>query len=242
MTVTQAWLNKRYVEDVASVDEIAIEAGCSTANIRRYLKKWGIRRGKAFIVGKPAWNSGLTKEDDERIARLAEQRKAEGNPMFGVSAWNSGLSKESDSRVAAIANALVGRRHDETTLLKMSEAKKGKFGEASNAWRGGTQYSNGYGVHRVSISGRRVYAHRAVAERILGRVLSSEEHVHHIDRDKGNNSAGNLIVLSEDGHTRLHRAMSNDGIDTRQHQLDWLRVNNIYFEELDDEDHQCEAI
>lgn len=241
MTVTEAWLRKRYVKDVASVEQIAEEAGCSVPNIRRYLKKWAIRRGKAFIVGKPAWNSGLTKDDDERLAKLAEQRSGEGNPMFGVSAWNAGLSKESDQRLANVAAKLRGRKHDEETLKKMSEAKKGKFGPKSNAWKGGLQYSNGYGVYRVTISGRRIYMHRAVAEEALGRQLTEDEHVHHIDRNKANNARSNLIVLSEQDHTRLHQAISNEGIDSKSEQLSWLVARGIEFKELKDEDCQRHA-
>lgn len=242
MTVTETWLRQRYVEDVASVDEIAKEAGCTVANIRRYLKKWAIRRGKVFITGKPAWNSGLTKDDDERLARLAEQRSGEGNPMFGAKAWNAGLSKELDPRLASVAVKLTGRRHDEATLKKMSEAKRGRFGPQANAWKGGTQYANGYGVHRITISGRRVYMHRAIAEEALGRQLQEGEHVHHIDRNKANNGRSNLIVLMEADHTRLHQAISNEGVCTKQDQLNWLNANGIKYEELKDENCQCEAV
>lgn len=238
--ISRDWLEQRYVKDLASVADIATEAGCSIHNIRRYLKKWAIHRGKAAIVGKPAWNSGLTKENDERLAKLSEDRKGENNPMYGTPAWNAGLSKETDERVANVAKKLKGRSPDEETREKMRRAKMGKFGEESNAWRGGVQYSNGYGVNRLSVGGRRIYAHRFLAEQILGRELGTDEHVHHMDRNKHNNVPENLIVLLTDDHNRLHRAIEA-GHESREEQIAWLKNNGIKFEELIYEDCECEA-
>lgn len=240
MKITRDWLQKRYVEDLASVEQIALEAGCGMPNVRRYLKVWKILRGFRFKEGKPAWNSGLTKEDDERIANVAEQRKGEGNPMFGVKAWNAGLTKEGDERVAQIALKLADREVGEETREKMGAAKRGKGGPESNAWRGGTQYSNGYGVNRISMSGRRIYAHRHIAEVALQRVLSSVEEVHHVDRDKMNNEPLNLIVLFEKDHNLLHRAIE-DGWITLEQQIEWLTSHQIHFERLIDEDIERKA-
>lgn len=64
--------------------------------------------------------------------------------------------------------------------------------------------SNGY----VVIT-RGEYKHRAehtrVMEERLGRRLLPDEVVHHIDRDRGNNSLDNLALVTRAGHTRLHR-------------------------------------
>ncbi len=240
MRITEDWLRKRYVDDVAHVDEIAKDAGCGPANIRRFLKKWKIRRGKIALIGKPAWNSGLTKETDPRLAALSEARAGEGNPMYGVKAWNAGLTKETDERLEQVAEKNSGIKRDEATIEKLRLAKLGKRGPESNAWKGGVSYSNGYGVNRLTVDGRRVYTHRHKAEVALGRTLSTEEHVHHIDRDKMNNDPLNLIVLREDDHCRLHRAIEA-GHESRESQIAWLKSNGIVFEELVNEDHECEA-
>lgn len=229
--IEKEWLEQRYVKDLASVADIAAEAGCGSANIRRYLKKWEIRRGKTAIVGRPAWNTGLTKDNDPRIAKMAEERRGEGNPMFGIPAWNDGLTKETDVRVADVAEKLKGLSPGETTREKMRDAKLGKFGEESNAWRGGVQYSNGYGVNRISVGGKRIYMHRFVAEQILERELDTEEHVHHLDRNKHNNEPANLLVLMTDDHNRLHRAIEA-GQSSREQQIAWLKENEIQFKEL----------
>lgn len=50
-----------------------------------------------------------------------------------------------------------------------------------------------------------VKMHRAVMEEHLGRRLSPDEVVHHIDGDKTNNDISNLAVMSREEHSSLHR-------------------------------------
>lgn len=50
----------------------------------------------------------------------------------------------------------------------------------------------------------RILLHRHVASVKLGRWLTPEEHVHHIDEDKLNNSPENLQVLSNKEHYEAH--------------------------------------
>ena len=48
------------------------------------------------------------------------------------------------------------------------------------------------------------HEHRVVAEEMIGRALRSDEHVHHKDGNKHNNSPENLEVMDRDDHLRLH--------------------------------------
>lgn len=48
------------------------------------------------------------------------------------------------------------------------------------------------------------HEHRVIAENEIGRKLKTDEHVHHIDGNKHNNSKENLIVLSAAEHAKLH--------------------------------------
>ena len=50
--------------------------------------------------------------------------------------------------------------------------------------------------------------HRVIMEEILGRKLSSDEHVHHIDGDRSNNDPSNLMVMTASEHA-AHHAMKN---------------------------------
>lgn len=56
-----------------------------------------------------------------------------------------------------------------------------------------------------------VYAHRIIAEGMLGRYLKHDEVVHHIDMNKQNNNPNNLVVLTNRDHLRLH-AMLRSGM------------------------------
>jgi hypothetical protein len=50
-----------------------------------------------------------------------------------------------------------------------------------------------------------VYEHRLVVAAALGRMLRSDETVHHIDLDSLNNTPENLVVLSRSEHLSVHR-------------------------------------
>jgi hypothetical protein len=58
---------------------------------------------------------------------------------------------------------------------------------------------------KVSIGGGKTRdLHRVIMERALGRTLTADEVVHHIDGNKLNNSPDNLTVMSKKAHSRLH--------------------------------------
>ena len=48
-----------------------------------------------------------------------------------------------------------------------------------------------------------VYAHRLVMENRIGRYLRPSEHIHHIDKDRGNNDFANLEITTPSEHKHL---------------------------------------
>lgn len=70
----------------------------------------------------PGWNKGLTKETDERVKKLAENRKKVGNNH------QTGM-KYSQERIDKIRNKLKGRSIPQEQRQKMSLARKGKSWE-----------------------------------------------------------------------------------------------------------------
>lgn len=58
--------------------------------------------------------------------------------------------------------------------------------------------------HPNATSNGYVLEHRIVIENMLGRILSVNEIIHHIDGDGKNNCPGNLEVMSKSEHARMH--------------------------------------
>lgn len=50
-----------------------------------------------------------------------------------------------------------------------------------------------------------IYEHRVVMENYLGRKLTPDEHIHHINGNIKDNTVKNLQIVSKDDHIRLHK-------------------------------------
>lgn len=235
-------VKRMYSIDGARVQDIADRFGCSVHNIKRILSTHKIVRGEK--TARRAWNKGLTKHSDERLAKLASDRVGDKNPMAGKTPWNEGLTKDTDKRVKSVSDKLKGREFSQETKEKMAAAKRGMVSEQANNWQGGKSYTNhlGYLMNRFTRDGRRWYEHRWLAWRFIisERDFEEDEEVHHIDRDRLNNDLGNLMVLKAESHNALHRAIDN-GATTRDEQIAWLRDNGITFEVYDGKNKESDA-
>lgn len=82
--------------------------------------------------------------------------------------------------------------------------KENRRGENSSRWQGGIHYQNGYIFKKEKDGGYRG-EHRILMEEKLGRKLTPNEVVHHIDGNKTNNDIDNLAVMTRAEHAILHR-------------------------------------
>jgi len=73
-----------------------------------------------------AWNKNLTKETDERMAKISQGKKGVNNPRYNKSPWNKGLTKETDKRIKNISNNLKGHKQSEEKKRKISITLKGR--------------------------------------------------------------------------------------------------------------------
>src|SRR5262252_694293 len=68
--------------------------------------------------------------------------------------------------------------------------------------KGHGSFSNGYRM--LSIDGTAVLEHRLVMSQILGRPLTRQEVVHHLDENRANNRPENLMLTTPAEHSALH--------------------------------------
>lgn len=95
-------------------------------------------------------------------------------------------------------------------------------------------YKNGYIViefpehHKAFDTGNGiigVYEHVLIAEEdVLGRPIREGEVVHHLDKNRSNNSPDNLLVLLNPSHTKLHAWLDRNEIIPI---LNTLKENNL---------------
>lgn len=138
---------------------------------------------------------------------------------------------ESGMRLKTIAAHFGCSR--QTVLDRMNEAgipahaQHSCPGELNGAWKGG-RYEDGDGYilvwapdHPMATKDNRVREHRLVAEAMLGRYLTTEEVVDHIDGDTRNNSPDNLRVFARNSE---HLAVTLKGRVPKWTEDGWSRI------------------
>ena len=110
----------------------------------------------------------------------------------------------SETKCATCFAPFVGRRATSKYCSKPCAWKKngGKNKKPEVWWTNQKGYTEGF-VTLADGSRRRVKQHRFVVEQAIGRRLSPDEDVHHINGIKSDNRVENLEVISHSAHSTL---------------------------------------
>ena len=106
---------------------------------------------------------------------------------------------------------------------------RGKFGKKSYTWKGG-RGKNGKGYirincpHHPSACGGRVYEHRLVMEKYLGRYLHPWETVHHENGIKDDNRIENLKLLPGNEHNAKVQEIYKENLFLKKVVSDFLSI------------------
>jgi hypothetical protein len=100
------------------------------------------------------------------------------------------------------------QRTKATTFCSRSCLTSFHVGKNAPNYKGGCLSVKGYRLQGAGKSGKVVYEHRLIAEKVLGRPLKRDEVVHHINGDKTDNRNSNLLICTRQYHQWLHMEMS----------------------------------
>lgn len=88
--------------------------------------------------------------------------------------------------------------------------KKNMVAENAPHWKGGVYHTQSGYLYIRQEDGKYKAEHRSIVEEMLGRKLTCDEVVHHLDENKQNNSIENLVVMDREEHAKLHHTKGSE--------------------------------
>jgi hypothetical protein len=124
-----------------------------------------------------------------------------------IELYNNGLKQKDVAVIFGITQSAI-----HFVLKKYNIKSHRKFiGENNSNWKGGVMYDRGrkliYSPNHPypDFLGKYCYEYRLIMELILGRYLTKDEVVHHINGDETDNRIENLQIMSQSEHINIHK-------------------------------------
>ena len=183
------WLEQKYWSEKLSTRAIAKLCDVAKTTIRRWLMEFNIK----------------IRTHNEALG--GEYCSEETRKKLSIARTGIHLSEETKKK---ISKATMGKNNPNW----------GKNGKNSSAWKGGrTKDGDGYVLiykpdHPYPNSHHYVYEHRLIMEKKLGRYLTNDEVVHHINGVKDDNREENLKLINKKTHKTDYASAYQDGFKT----------------------------
>lgn len=118
---------------------------------------------------------------------------------------NYHLMPSYQSRFPGAPFYVLGHNGTRVRMAELRAMQEHKTGSEARHWKGG-RFVEPEGYIYVRVGDGYVAEHRLVMERKLGRKLTSDEIVHHVNENKHDNDEANLELTNRPNHALLHDA------------------------------------
>lgn len=200
------FLVNHYIQQKLSIDKVAEMLNCSYSLVRNWLIKHNIPL-------RTRWEANIGREKGvNKSSPYAKQRELLRNSNWLKYQYEEKkLSTNQIAKICHCCTAYVCR------WLKKFGIKPRQFnfysGKRHSCWKGGVKINTGYKMiwspgHPFATKAGYVCEHRLVMEKHLGRYLTREEIIHHINGNKQDNRLDNLMLFpTNKAHRKYHKQL-----------------------------------
>lgn len=203
--MTREVLTDLYLTKRKTMNEICELTGvASPITVARYIKKYGIK----------ARNTNFEKSLINKLKITDEEFKQTLIQLY----VNQRVSQNRLAEIYGVSRVIIKKYLKKYGILTRNHKEANKInnsGHLNPNWNGGRHIcGNGYievlcPDHPFPHRGSYVYEHRLVMEKSIGRYLTSDEVVHHINEDKTDNLLENLMLFTNEEHLKHHAKLKS---------------------------------